>query len=186
MNKKTELTIIKESETFITIWSNEDLEKATVLLSSLNTYLDGIIAEKEKVTKPMLLALKNERARFKPLEEKLESAISKIRNELSRYATAVEAEKIKISERIKEGKGNLSVEKGIERMEKIAVPDKVATENGSLQFRPKNTLVIEDSTLIPNIYMLPNEKSILEALEKGIEVKGCKLVVVQIPYNSRS
>ena len=186
MNKKTELTIIKETETDIVIKDNAGLERATLILSRLNTYLDGLITEKEKVTKPMLLALKNERARFKPLEEKLESAISKIRAELSRYATEIERRKQAIADRVKSGSGNLSVEKGLEKMEKISIADETVTDNGSLKFRDTPTLEIFDSTLIPRLYLVPAEKDIMTALKKGIEVLGCRIITVKTPINYRA
>jgi len=57
------------------------------LLSNCNKLLDNLTKEKEKVTKPLNEALKAERARFKPLEGILESAITSIRSKMSVYQT---------------------------------------------------------------------------------------------------
>src|SRR5258706_16304308 len=116
MNNNLELTkyteelpflIARESE--LTIKEPIDLTEATTLLSYMNNYLDGIIAEEDKVVKPLKEALKAEQDRFKPLKLTYKEHIESLRTKLSVYETqALEAriasEKA-ISDRIKPGKG---------------------------------------------------------------------------------
>lgn len=189
--------IVAKAETQ-TIKSASDMQKAVELLSTVNKQLDKIVAEKEKVTKPLNEALKAERGRWKPFETILESAISTLRSRISAYQTeqtrlaAIEAEKV--ASRIKPGKGNLSVEKGIEKLGEINTPTKaVATSSGSVKFREDKKLKITDLKKLQGYAVRTqdwsffdlNESELLKQLKEGKTIPGAEIEIIQTPVNSR-
>lgn len=166
----------------------EDLTRATELLSQLNQTLNSLTEEKEKVTKPLLEALKQERSRFKPYEDALTSAITSIRSKMSDYQTqltrAQALEDAKIAEQVSEGK--LDIGTAILRTEGRAdTTAPITTSSGSLTFRAKQQLKINKLSAIPRKYLVPDEALILSTLKEGKEVAGCTLEEIQIPINSR-
>ncbi len=159
-------------------------------MSKLNQYNDNILAEKEKITKPLLQALKHERTRWKPLETMYEVAISQIRAKMTSYQTelvnTVRETKEAIASRIAPGKGHYSLETAVSKIEGISTPEKeVATTSGLVQFREKKQLKITDVSLIPNEYWQINEEMILEDLKKDIIISGAEIEIVQVPVNYR-
>jgi hypothetical protein len=172
----------------LAITSPESLEDATVTLSKLNTSLDAITTEKEKVTKPLNEALKAERNRWKPLELTLEEAITLIRDKMSVYQTKVIKEQREAEEKIasRVEKGTLKVETAVSKLQDIERPaEKIATSAGSLRFRTDKILKIVSPGDIPREYLIPDEKLILADLKAGKEVSGCVIEEVQTPINSR-
>lgn len=170
--------------------SEKDLEGATDVLSKLNKYMDDLTEEKEKVTKPLNLALKNERARWKPIEEMYDGAISQVRGLVSAFMTAeakrAKAEEAKIIGRVGSGKGKLSIDTAGRKLNEIVTaPEKVVAGAGMLKFRTDKKLKIIDSALIPREYLVPDEKKILEALKANVLVAGCEIEEIQVPINFR-
>ncbi len=166
------------------------MSKAVVILSKLNQFNDQIKEEKEKVTKPLNEALKAERGRWKPLEAMYEDAIEGLRGKMSAYQTAVEKERrekeMAIASRIKEGRGNLSLETAVKKIDSLEKVEKeVATDAGLVQFREVQKLKIMDEMLIPREYLVIDEKRVLEALKAGREVAGAVVETVQVPVNYR-
>ena len=195
MKKQTnEIALIKKSipNTLLAdiqslkIIDTKTLTEATEKLSQVNKYLDSVIEWREKKTKPLNALLKTIRGETKPMEEMLEQAVKFIRLLMGTYATNIEIEKSKIADRIRAGKGNLSVEKGLEKIEAIAVPETVETSSGSLKFRPHQQLKITNLARIPRTFMVVDERKLLEALKRGDEVEGAEIEVVQIPINNRN
>ena len=189
----TEIAVIKKSipDTLLSevqaleITDSKSLSFATEKLSQINKYLDSVVAWKESKTKPLNTALKVIRAETKTLEEMLGNAVDFIRERMSEYATSVEQKKQAIADRTKAGKGNYSIDTALEKVAQIAVPDVVATESGSLQFRAKTILEITDLQLIPREYLIVNEALLLQALKDGKVVSGATTKTIQVPYNSR-
>ena len=174
----------------IKINSKEDMLVSVEMLSRCNKYLDALKTDKEKITKPLNEALKEVREKYKPSENVLEEAIGYLRGEQSRYQTEQvilqREEEAKIAARMKPGKGNLSVEKAVEKLENIERADtKIETESGTVKFRETQVLKIWDVLLVPREYMLPDEKLILADLKAGKSINGARLEITQIPINSR-
>jgi len=172
------------------IKSAEDMKTATTVLSDLNRYIDTLVAKREEITAPLNLALKNARAMFDPIEKPAKAAKDELRSKIAEYQTEqmriAEEEEEKIAARVKAGKGNLSAETAIKKMEGIERPDrKVETESGSLNFRPTKKLKITDALLIPRHYLVVDEKLLLEDLKKGVAVYGATLETVMVPINYR-
>ena len=187
---KKEVPAIEKNLQGFKIAKAEDMTQATTLLSNLNKHLDAITEEKEKVTKPLNEALKAERNRWKPFETKLEGAISIIRTAMSVFQTAevkrAKEEEDKIAARVKEGKGNLSAETAVKKIDEIEkAPERHTTDAGMVKFRTDLKLVIDNADKIPFEYMLPNEKLLLQDLKTGKKITGVHLEEVQTPINFR-
>lgn len=185
-----ELSPIAQKAEDVSITNEKQMVAATELLSKLNQLNDRIVEIKEQVTKPLNAALKAERSRWKPLEEMYEDAITVIRSKMSVYQTEqvrIRREKeMKIALRVKEGSGNLSLEKAAEKIGALALPQKeVATESGLVQFRETATLKISDASLIPREYLVVDEKKVLADLKTGVVVPGASIEMIQVAVNYR-
>jgi TPP-dependent 2-oxoacid decarboxylase len=174
----------------VSITDNASMAGAVSLLSDLNRALTKVTEEKEKVTKPLNEALKAERNRWKPIETELTDAINNVREKMSVYQTEetkrARAAEEKIASRIAPGKGNLSVETAVKKIDAIERPeDAIATDAGLVKFRTIQTLLITDEKLIPRHYLVVDEKKLLDDLKKGVKVFGATLEEKQIPVNFR-
>lgn len=187
--QKKIVPIVREAED-LEIEVQDDMKGAVEILSQLNNFNDQITTEKEKVTKPLNEALKAERNRWKPIETMYADAIEGLREKMSVFQTRMEKERkakeIAIASRIKSGKGNLSLEKGVEKIDALEKVEKeVATDVGLVQFREKKVLKITDPSLISMEYYMINEEKLLKALIEGKVVAGAEIDVKQIPVNYR-
>ncbi|HEY9826375.1 MAG TPA: hypothetical protein V6D19_13080 [Stenomitos sp.] len=174
----------------LSIKTLDDMKKATETLSILNTYKDEVVEKRETVTKPLNEALKNARALFKPLESKLEVAVTLIRNAMSEYQTAEvlrqRKEEAKIAARVGEGKGKLKFETAVRKSEEIERADAVVeTETGKVTFIETKVLKIVDPKLIPDKYWVIDEKAVHDALKAKTEVPGALLEIKMVPRNNR-
>lgn len=183
------LALINENDlTKVVIRKPEDMIGATELLSRLNKYLDKLTEEKEKVTKPLALALKEERARFKPMETKLEEAIEQIRSEMSKYQTKMLEAKKKLEEKVAEdvASGKLDIEKAVSKLSSVAVVDeKIETTSGAVKFRPLWVAKVVDKKLVPVDFMEVDLARVKAFIQGGGTVPGCVLEEVQVVVNSR-
>lgn len=185
-----EISPIVESARGLEIVDAKGMGVGTEMLSRLNQFNDRVVEEKEKITKPLNEALKVERARWKPIEDVVGSAIAVVRDKLSAYQTtevlrAREEEK-RIAERVGEGKGKLKVETAVRKLGEIEVAeDKVMSDSGMVKFREDKVLVIVDEKLIPREYLVVDEKSVRSALLAGKTVAGAVLEVKMVPLNFR-
>ena len=166
------------------------MQSGVVILSNMNKYMDSVREQKEKLTKPINESLKNIRAMFKPLETTYEIAIGALRAKMSSYQTQevarVREEEAKIAARVKEGKGNLSIDTAVKKIEAIETPEKeVATDQGLVQFRETKILKLTDVNLIPREYFDLNEGRLLKDLKTGKEVPGATTETIQVPVNYR-
>lgn len=181
--------IVKKAEA-LKVKDQKSMEAASLMLSELNQKKDRIVAEKERITKPLNEALKVERNRWRPIETILDTAINSLRSSIGDYQTAetkrADAEAAKIAARTGEGKGKLKVETAVAKMDEIDRPAaKVATEAGMVRFRKDQVLKIWDETMIPREYLVPNEALILADLKAGKKVEGCELDIKMVPINNR-
>ena len=172
----------------VIVKTSEDMVKAAEVLSRLNKYMDGLVEEREKVTKPLNEALKAERARFKPTEDKLSEAIAWVRREMSRYETERQLLINKGEEAAakKVAAGKISLEDAVAVAEKGSGGASVlATSSGTVKFRTDKVLRIVNAGKVPRKYLIVDEKVVLEVLKGGGVVLGCVLDVVQVPINRR-
>jgi len=179
-----ELTIPKDIKK-ISVSSDKEMKSAVEMLSRANLHLDEITKEKEKLTKPLNQTLKEIRSRYKPVEEKLESIITAIRTELTRYQTIQineqKAEEDRISKLV--SKGKIDMETAIQKIESAPQPIVAMTTNsGSISFRPVRCFEIQDHKKIPKEYILLNETMVRANTE---EIPGIKYWIEQRPINKR-
>jgi len=170
----------------ISITNEQDKSEASSILSSLALKRSLLKEDKENITKPILTSLNAIRAKYKPLEDILDNSIDLIRQKMSEYQTKAlkqaELEKDKIIERMGEGRGKLSVNKAIEKLNDItnsSPVNSVATDNGSVSFRTDTILKITDIKKIPIDYYELNEAKLLRSLKAGTKVDGAELETVQ-------
>lgn len=173
-----------------------DLILATNLLSKLNQFSDKMTEEKEKVTKPANEILKAERARWKPLETLYEGAISILRRKMTVFQTEADRvrreEEAKIAERTKAGKGNLSVETAVKKINALdEVKTTIEGSNGVVQFRSVKKFEVEDIMKIAALsedarrFLLPNESEIRKEMLTGKPIPGVRYYEEKVPFNSR-
>lgn len=184
------LSPIAQQAEYIEITDSKTMRMATALLSLLNDHNDKIREEKEKVTKPLLQALKAERSRWKSVETMHEVAIGRIRLKMSQYQTEIvntrKAEEQAIANRIAPGKGHITLETASKKMDSLQTIEKeVATDEGLVQFRETKVLKVIDSSLIPHHYFDLNEVRLLKDLKDGVPVEGAELETIQTPVNYR-
>lgn len=185
-----ELVPLEEQAKQIEITSPETLAYAVSILSILNKLNDRITEEKERVTKPLNEALKAERSRWKPAETRNQTLIDAIRLKMTSYQTAlVNSTKVQqesITARIAPGKGNLSLNTAIKKLESLPeVSKEVPTEEGLVQFREKQALKVNDISSIDDMYFDLNETRLLADLKAGKIVPGAEIEIIQVPVNYR-
>ena len=166
----------------------DDMPVAVELLSKLNQFNDKITEEKERITKPLLEALKVERSRWSPVEKANQSGIDHIREQMSEFQTAEynrkKAEEKKIADKLSSGK--ITIDKAISKFDKIEELQKeTATTSGLVQFRETQVLKVTDPMAIPREYLVVDKKTLLQALKNGKVVRGAEIVIIQTPFNYR-
>lgn len=186
--EKTAIVLPDEAQVVISIKSQEDMTRATAILSTLNKYLDYLTEQKEKLTKPLNSALKEIRSRYKEPETKLENKINEIRRMMTEYQTrqiAIQQKKeAELAKKVEEGK--LSIEKASERLNNLpSVPTNTVTNAGSVKFKPIKKFKVVSLAELPIEYHLANESAIRTAMLEGTELQGVQYYVEQVPYNSR-
>ena len=192
--KTNELAIIKEISPVVKkaqeliINSSESMSEAVVFLSQCNKYLDTLVADREKLTKPINESLKAIRDKYRPADTMINEAIISIRSKMSLYQTKqiqLQKEKeAKIAARLE--KGNLSIEKAMAKIEAIDSPEsEVKTLEGLVKFRESLVLKIIDELAIPREYLVVDEKKLLEALKTCKTVAGAEIEIKLIPINYR-
>lgn len=169
------------------IVDEQTMTNATEILSQANKYLKDLVADKETMTKPINESLKAIRAKYKPLEIKLEGIIANIRASMTSYQTEqIKLQKIeeeKIAERV--AKGTLKAETGIKKMEAMDKPvEKVATESGKISFKEVEKFEITNLAEIPIEYHLADETAIRNAMKANIHLPGVKYYTEQVPINN--
>lgn len=174
----------------IVIKDMRGMKTATSILSQLNQYNDKVTEEREKLTRPLNESLKAARALFKPLETRLSDSIASIRSAMSLYQTEsirkARDEEARIAARVAPGKGNLSMDTAMKKIDSIEKPvEKVNTEDGTVKFRTVQRLKIIDASRIPRQYLVVDEKAVLEALKAGTKVDGAEVVEEQVVVNLR-
>lgn len=191
--EETSISIIEqlqpeiESIGNIKIVDEQSLTKATEVLSQANKYAKQLEEDKQKITKPINDALKEIRARYKPLENKLEDIILTIRKSMTSYQTEQmrlkKIEEEKIANRV--AKGTLKVETGIRKLEELPqTADKIATQSGKIAFKTVKKFEVIDLTQVPIKYHLADETAIRDAMKAGIELPGVKYFEEQVPINN--
>lgn len=190
-----ELTIIQKElsplvaiATGLEIVDDVSLKVGVELLSNLNKYNDNIQETKDKVLKPLLEATKQERLRWKPVENLYEDAITSIRTKLSQYQTNLvkqnKIEQDKIASKVLSG--YITPSTGVSKLEKLPeINREVPSESGLVQFAEVKTLKVTDISKITKEYFDLNESRLLKDLKEGKLVEGAEIEIILQPRNYR-
>lgn len=184
----------------VVITDEKSMIEATELMSQANKILDQIEVEREKVTVPLNEALRAENGRWKPMKDLLAGIVKGLRQKASEYQTKMvneaNAEAKKIADRVGPGKGKISLETAVRKIEGIEKPVENVTGaiSGSLAFKATPTLKITDMTNflhhIANTgkfhYVEIKKSEVMNELKAGVKIVGAEIEIVQTPINSRS
>ncbi len=181
--------IIARSST-ITIKDEKTMAEASELRTVLKAFEKRVTADRESMTKPLKLVVKNITARFEPIETAIDSALTAVTYGMSNYQTMkqaeADAEAARIAARVAPGKGNLSVETAAKKIAEIDAPAAVvATASGSTKFRTDKKFEVTDISKLPKEYILADEVAIRRAMLAGTELPGVRYFEIQTPINSR-
>ena len=180
-----DIIIRAENLTTLTV---ETIEEAVELLTSINRIKDEITKEKETVTRPLLDALAQERAKWKPKEQRIEAVTTKLRTLITQYQTVLVAKQKQQEEEIakKLETGKISVEKAIAKMKSVeTAPDNISSQTGKVIFKTTTRFVVEDWSKVPGEYLLLNEQKIREDLKTGKKISGVAYIEEQVTMNYR-
>lgn len=193
---KKETQLIKKLEPLanradtLEIIDSTSMIEATQILSRLNKLNDDIELESNKVLIPLKEAQKAEKARWAPAIQYYKAGIEQIRLKMKTYQTnLVNTQKLQeqsIVAKIAPGKGHLSLDTAIKKIEELPDIDKTtSTDEGSVTFVETKTLKVIDLSLIPDMYWQINEKELLNDLKAGQIIPGAEIEIIQTPRNIR-
>ncbi len=183
-----ELPAVQQIISTMEIVDSESLIHATTYLSQANKYLDSLVEEREKVTKPLNEALKAERARFKPVETSLNDVISILRAKMAIYQSnlvrAQQQAQAKVAAKVQSG--YIKTETAVNKLEAMPVIEKeIATAEGLVQFAEVKKFEVISMKELPIEYHIPNEVDIRREMKLGNELPGVKYWTEQQPRNYR-
>jgi len=158
------------------ITSQETLKQANEVMKTLKVAKKFIADKKASILQPLLLATKNTRELFRPMEEKIQSAEYSLKSGVLAYKKTVDdaiaKQKEKIEEKVETGK--TTFEKASEQIEKVE------TKTDQFKTRKIQKLVITDKIKVPLAYWKIDEVLLKKALLEGKEIEGAKLEVEEI------
>ena len=184
INKKVNKALATVQE--IVINDAKTVAEGIDLREGLQKFGKFLKQKKESVTKPMLLALKNHRAMFRPAEDSCKEATEIISNKLGAYKMKIDAENAeeerKITARVE--KGTLKPETAVKKIEKLEVVSPKG-KTAKITFKTHRSMEITDASKLPREYLVPNTVLIRKDILAGVKISGAKLVETQIPSSSR-
>ena len=158
------------------------IEKLAVISADLKT----VDARRRFFVDPYNMFVKRLNEFFKATTLQLQDADMQIRRKLSTWndqqERIAEAAKAKVMEdlekgKIKDTKKSTAVEKAVAKIENVHVPEKtVRTEAATLSHRIVKKVVIENPSLLPREYLIPDEVKIRKVALAGIAIAGVKVV----------
>ena len=169
-----EVSPIVANATRLTIKTDKDLAQASETLSKLNKFGDALKEDREKITAPLNEALREVRAKYKPLETVLTTSIALIRGKMTAFHT----------EQTRRAEEALSSGNFEDAVDTVPV-SKLQTASGNVTFKKVQQLKITNLTKIPREYLIPDEDMITSALKEGKVVAGCELEEVSTLVNRR-
>ena len=189
MKKETAITLPKEATAkFVAIKTQDDLQKAVSILSVLNKTLDLLTEKKEMLTRPINVALKEIRARYKEPETILQGKIDEVRALMTDYQTKQvalqEAKESKLAEKL--ASGEISIEKATDKLSKLPdIAKRTESDDGSVKFKSVKKFEVVDLAKLPIEYHEANLVLLRADMLKGVEVSGVRYFTEQVPFNSR-
>lgn len=161
----------------LVIKTDEDMSKATDILSKIKTVAKMAKERKELITKPLNEALASARDLFKPIEQNCADAEKIIKSKMITFSDAQDAIREKAKEKIVEKveAGKMTAEKAVEKLDNLpSVQTTTTGKVGQVQTRMVTKYRIVDETKIPRLYMVPDMAKITEAIKAGTVVPGAE------------
>lgn len=174
---KQQVSKAEAAATALVIKKPVDLDTATALLGKIKTVGKMITAQKESITKPLNLALKNVRLMFAPIDMGYGKAEEIVKEKMIAYQEAEEekaAAKTKVIEEKVEA-GTITPEKAFAKVEAITPKKNVTTATGAAQFRMVKEVEVEDETKVPREYMLLDMVKIRKVALAGVAIPGVRV-----------
>ena len=162
----------------IKVNSQPTLDQAKISLTQVKEIKKIIQDKKDSVVKPLNEALKNTRALFKPIEDKVDVIETYLKGEVLRYNT-----KLLQEQRKREEEAQSKIEAGATFEEATKSVERIEKKIDAIPTRKIKRLKITDASKIERQFLIPDEQAIKEALIAGIKVSGCELVEEEIIVN---
>lgn len=162
----------------IRVNSQPTLDQAKTSLTQVKEIKKIVQEKKDSVVKPLNEALKNTRALFKPIEDKVDLIETYLKGEISKYNT-----KLLQEQRKREEEAQSKIEAGATFEEATKLVANIEKKIDAIPTRKIKRLKIVDASKIERQFLIPNEQAIKEALLAGIKVSGCELVEEEIIVN---
>nr|AKH47780.1 hypothetical protein [uncultured marine virus] len=174
----------------LTITDQPTLQEASTYLVGAKKEYKALKADMDTLLDPIKESIDLIKEKYDPRLKALKGVIDTLTSKTSDYATRIaneaQAKAQAISDRVKPGTGNLSVEKATERMGNIQqLEKKVETEAGGMQFVAYPTFEVMDLTMLPIEYHLADEVAIRREMKSGNKLPGVRYFTEQRPKNSR-
>jgi len=162
----------------IKVNSQPTLDQAKTSLAQVKEIKKIVQEKKDSVVKPLNEALKNTRALFKPIEDKVDVIETYLKGEVLRYNT-----KLLQEQRKREEEAQAKIEAGATFEEATKSVERIEKKIDAIPTRKIKRLKIIDASKIERQFLVPDEQAIKEALLAGIKVSGCELVEEEIIVN---
>lgn len=165
------LVVMNKTKQFtaeIVITNDEQFEQARARYKMLREMSAEVDRKFAAIVDPLKTSISEIKTLFKPATALLADTCERLETSLSKYANDREIERQNALARIESDKRLKNVETIQSKREDVG--DRLG---GTMRLK---RLKIEDATLIPREYLVPDEKKILTALLEGKKVKGCKVV----------
>ncbi len=158
------VSVVAENSRTLTIKTPDDVEKAAQILRDIKV-AEGVLSKRKKeITAPLMEGLASARDLFKPFETSLAESKAVVKGEMLAYEVRVEEAEKKLAARVE--KGTMKAETAVAKMEDMKV---------EMNTRIVRKLEIEDETVIPREYLMPDRTKITAALLGGKKVAGASL-----------
>jgi len=162
----------------IKVNSQPTLDQAKIALTQVKEIKKIVQEKKDSVVKPLNEALKNTRALFKPIEDKVDIIETYLKSEVLKYNT-----KLLQEQRKREEEAQSKIEAGATFKEATKSVERIEKKIDAIPTRKIKRLKIVDASKIERQFLVPDEQAIKEALLAGIKVSGCELVEEEIIVN---
>ena len=169
----------------LVISSDAEYEKASDMLVRVKGHLREVTTQKKKITDPMNQALKETRALFKPIEDKLEDAKSTISNGMLAFRAQqrAEAEAKEAELQAAVDSGDMDLDDALTEMPTATQDKTTYGKKGATTVRTIKEIVVEDPKLVPAEYwvldMTAIRKDALGNAAQGVEpisIPGVKVI----------
>jgi len=158
------------------ISSIKKLEEANSAMVEVKEIKKIVAHKKAGIIKPLTLAMKNSRALFKPVEDKLKNVEEALKKGILDYKKKVDIEikvrQDKIVEMVE--KGETTFEKGSEKMEKTI------TKTQKFKIRKTRDIEIINEGKIPQEYWVLDNVKLRKDVLTGVNVPGVKVIIKEI------